>query len=190
MRKILILRGDSLNYRKPFDSWGTIYDNPDVMEDCDLIVFTGGTDITTKLYGQPKLGTTDTPDRQRDTLEHAIYVRALILQLPMVGICRGMQFLNIMNNGTLIQHIEEHTMSTHSITNTDNYGVVRVAGDHHQSILPTGNYKLIDSSSDGVVETIFWNNTRCLGVQWHPEWMEENSKARIYFNDLLNEYVM
>ena len=189
MRKILVLRGDSEDYEKLFTPWGIVIDNIDMLEDVDLVVFTGGTDVNPKLYGETPLPTTQMDNNDRDRREQAVYTRALFLELPMVGICRGAQFLNVMNNGKLRQHIEKHTACTHALY-ANGISIGEVLGDHHQSMLPAGEHQILSTSEDGVVEEVFWPLTRCLGVQWHPEWHKEDDEQYIRFQKMLETYLM
>lgn len=188
-RKILVLKGDSSKYSKPFTEWGKITTDVGKLEDCDLVVFTGGTDVNPSLYGQVSHPETGSPDTQRDKLEQAVYTRALLLELPMVGICRGAQFLTVMNNGSLHQHIIGHQNTTHTI-NTHNGESLQVAGDHHQSMRPEGVHEILAISPDGVPEVVYWPLTRSLAVQFHPEWMDVESEGYQYFQNLLDMYVM
>jgi putative glutamine amidotransferase len=67
-----------------------------------LVVFTGGTDINPRLYGERPHSHTEQPDDKRDTEEKEIFEKALSMDLPMVGICRGAQFLCAMAGGRLV----------------------------------------------------------------------------------------
>ena len=141
----------------------------------------------------------------------------MLMAIPMVGICRGMQFLNVMNGGALVQDIDNHTNCSHPIT-TNTGEVFDVTGDHHQMCLPKGMYemlaysksisnkyegggsfsipeKLVDLSFGANMsviqepEAIYWPNSNSLGVQYHPEWMEEESRGYDYFHELMNKYI-
>ena len=189
MRKILVLEGDSSAYAKLFLEWGQVTHDVDNLEDVDLVVFTGGTDVNPLFYGEKPLDTTQTADTDRDTLERGVYTRALFLELPMVGICRGAQFLNVMNNGKLVQHMHGHGNTEHELL-AGGKVIDIVRGDHHQSMLPSGEHSLLSTSADGVAEEIFWPLSRCLGVQWHPEWHDEGSDSWVRFQKMLELYLM
>jgi len=185
-RNILVLLGDSSPYENPFNEWGRITHDVDELENCVLVVFTGGTDVDPELYGEVRLPTTNTPDTNRDIIEQGVYTRALILELPMIGICRGAQFLNVMNNGKLLQHIDGHSNCEHPVT-TINGDVFDVRGDHHQAMRPEGNHTLLAVSNDGLPEVVIWPHSRCLGVQYHPEWMSDDTDGYLYFQTLLED---
>lgn len=212
MRNILILGKE--DYSVPFEEHGKLLYDVKKLESCDLVVFTGGSDVNPELYGDTKLETTYI-DEARDKEEQLIYNLALFLAIPMVGICRGMQFLNVMNDGYLIQDINNHTNCIHEIC-TNEGEVFEVVGDHHQLCIAGGHHKTLayacnlsdkyltgENFPNGVPtiaeygkvvqdieqEAIWWPNTQCLGVQYHPEWMDEESRGYTYFQDLLTKYI-
>src|SRR5690606_10736450 len=103
----------------------------------DLVCFTGGEDVSPRLYMRhPHRLTQFSPNR--DLQEIGIYLWAKRNGIPCVGICRGGQFLNVMNGGEMLQHIEEGH-------HTQNHLIVPVSGDaptimatstHHQMMIP------------------------------------------------------
>lgn len=214
-RNILVLDGDNSNYEKPFEFWGDIYTGVDYLEDMDLVVFTGGTDVNPSLYGDTPHEETTAPDIQRDTMEQAVYTRALILGIPMVGICRGAQFLCVMNGGSLIQHVNGHRNCEHEIFIKNRTTTINVRGDHHQMLWPKEEFDLLAYSEglstvyetgEGLTnqpeiaftknnivqepEVVHWPLTRCLAIQFHPEWHRDTDPASFYFQDLLDKLVM
>ena len=105
MSRVLIVSG-SLAYRQMFINYGFT-----VVEDiqfADLVCFTGGEDVSPHLYGQPVHPLTFSSVR-RDEKEKAIFDACCERNLPMVGICRGGQFLNVMSGGKMYQHVTNHT---------------------------------------------------------------------------------
>src|SRR5690606_36449796 len=99
----------------------------------DLICFTGGADVSAELYGEEN--TYSFCDPERDEEERIIYDMALAHGIPMVGICRGGQFLNVMNGGKMIQHIEGHSgdREIQTLGSVDE-PVFIIREDHHQGI--------------------------------------------------------
>lgn len=96
----------------------------------DLVVFLGGEDVDPGLYGQKALsGTWFNP--KRDSREAQIYQLARDNQIPMFGICRGMQFLHVMNGGELYQHVHAHGMP-HRIKDALTGEVLMSSSMHHQ----------------------------------------------------------
>ena len=160
------------------------------------VLLTGGSDIHPKRYGRPE----DLPwcleiDEKRDELEIEVIDLAFQRRLPVLGICRGQQMLNVAGKGSLYADIPNflNTAIAHA-GSEDVYHEVRVNGNsllyrisgvssgivnssHHQAVnrLADG-YSATAYSSDGVVEAIEIGDTSlhqfCLAVQWHPERME------------------
>ncbi len=166
--------------------------------ECDGLLLTGGTDIYPGKYGKEN----DTarcwePDFKRDSIEIALIKAALDQNKPILGICRGLQLLNVFLGGTLyidlptdldtiVKHqcdnkyecyhylgIIENSLLfeiTESITGTVN-------SNHHQGIEQLADPLLgIAHTNDGLIEAIQWKNIHeepfLLGVQWHPERMD------------------
>lgn len=78
------------------------------IEEADLVQFTGGSDVFPRLYGEPPHRTTSY-NEGRDEKEKQIYELAQELGIPCAGICRGGQFLNVMNHGRMFQDVDNHT---------------------------------------------------------------------------------
>lgn len=98
----------------------------------DLVVFSGGSDVHPSLYGEKPIPGCYFNER-RDEYEKMIYEKCLELGKPMFGICRGLQFLHVMNGGKLYQDVTHHAGGTHSIIDIDNNELVlSVSSIHHQ----------------------------------------------------------
>ncbi|MGW6293652.1 gamma-glutamyl-gamma-aminobutyrate hydrolase family protein [Streptomyces sp. NPDC055058] len=153
----------------------------------DGLVVAGGPDVEPVHYGAAPDPRTGPPARARDAWELALIRAALDLRIPLLGICRGMQLLNVALGGTLVQHIDGHAgapgvFSSHPVTpvpGTRYAGLVpeesSVPAFHHQAVARLGR-GLIPSAhaADGTVEAVElpapdW----VLGVQWHPEMAED-----------------
>jgi GMP synthase-like glutamine amidotransferase len=111
-------------------------------EEADLILFTGGEDVDPSFYGENKLKVTYS-NPERDRKEQVVYNYALDQGIPMVGICRGGQFLNIMNGGRMWQNVNNHAIGTnHLIEEVLPKGVkrkarvVKATSTHHQMMIP------------------------------------------------------
>jgi putative glutamine amidotransferase len=166
-----------------------------VMEDVDGVLLPGSdSDVDPQIYGEqphPKLGAV-VPEK--DATDLMVLAEAERLNLPVFGICFGMQSLNVSRGGTLIQDIDaqienplKHQQGaprdrdSHAITIeegsrlaalTDGLGEVRVNSHHHQSVAKIGeNLKVTATAPDGVIECIedTRNDRSVIGVQWHPE---------------------
>ena len=157
---------------------------------CDGLVLPGGGDIHPDFYGQP-LQACRQIDRKRDAEELALCLQFLSQGKPVLGICRGMQILNVALGGTLLQHIEGHGTSNgmdglHTVTTQPTeflgqlYGrkfVVNTA--HHQAVLALGEgLQPIQWAADGIIEGIAHRELPAWGVQWHPERLMEGGRWR------------
>ena len=153
----------------------------------DGLVIAGGPDVDPSLYGAEADPRTGPPARVRDAWELALIDAALAARLPLLGICRGMQLLNVALGGTLIQHIDDHVAEVgvfgrHAVKPVPGtlYGDLvpeetDVPTYHHQAVDDLGTGLLPSAhASDGTIEAIelpapAW----VLGVQWHPEMGED-----------------
>lgn len=168
-----------------------------ILDEIDGVLLTGGGDVDPVLYGEERDPTVEDAEPGRDEFEIDLVRRAMSADVPILGICRGSQVLNVAAGGTLVQDIPSAVRSElpHSITEPkdtvahvvtvspgsrlraalgptiDAANTCRVNSRHHQSVgrLGTG---LVSSAvaADGVVEGIEREDgAYCLGVQWHPE---------------------
>jgi len=168
--------------------------NPDeILDRIDGLILAGGADIDPANYGaEPHPATTHTVP-ERDTFEIALAQRALERDMPMLGICRGMQLMNVATGGTLNQHVPEshghddHRRSPGSFDDADHDVrlepgslAARAAGEevhatkshHHQGIDVLGEGLVVTgwADLDELPEAIEAPDKRfALGVQWHPE---------------------
>ena len=153
----------------------------------DGLVIAGGPDVDPARYGAERSPRCGPPAPERDAWELALIRAALDTGTPLLGICRGMQLLNVALGGTLIQHVDDHVAEVgvfgrHAVKPVPGtrYGDLvpeetDVPTYHHQAVdrLGTG---LLDSAhaSDGTIEAIELPHPAwVLGVQWHPEMGED-----------------
>ena len=212
MRRKIYVVGDATDYANWMDG-DLVYK----LEDADLVVFTGGADITPAIYNEPKHPKTFFI-WERDKREMAAFKRALRLKKHMIGICRGAQFLCVMNGGKLVQH-QENWNYFHKIYTHDGQ-TFRITSEHHQAMypfnLPTNEYKILARSKeqskfhlDGNMkelkfgkeecEIVYFPRIKSLGIQGHPEWInrhsfdpiEESAKHTTlpYLQDLLDKHM-
>ncbi|CAL9623156.1 Putative glutamine amidotransferase [Streptomyces sp. enrichment culture] len=154
----------------------------------DGLVIAGGPDVEPVRYGAERHPRTGPPARARDAWELALIEAALAARLPLLGICRGMQLLNVALGGTLVQHLDGHAEvvgvfgghPVEPVPGTRYAGIVpetmSVPTYHHQAVDRLGA-GLVPSAhaADGTVEAVElpaadgW----VLGVQWHPEMGED-----------------
>ncbi|MGI8331474.1 gamma-glutamyl-gamma-aminobutyrate hydrolase family protein [Actinomadura scrupuli] len=155
----------------------------------DGIVFAGGGDVDPSLYGEERHAETGEPQPQRDRFELALLRAAIEADLPFLAICRGMQVLNVVRGGVLIQHLPEvvghegHALGpgkvgTHPVQISVTSAVGKILGDsatvptyHHQAVKRLGTGLVaVAWSDDQVIEAVELQGHRFgLGVQWHPE---------------------
>lgn len=106
------------------------------MDEADLLQFTGGADVSPNLYDEYKHPTTSN-DPARDSREAEYYYLALAQGIPMAGICRGGQFLNVMNGGGMWQDVDSHAIQgTHEAFILGSLLSVQVSSTHHQMMRP------------------------------------------------------
>lgn len=129
------LVGSGIGYGEMFKKRGwEVTQNP---FEADLLQFLGGVDVSPSLYGcHTHLKTTF--DIERDKREQLIFNFALRNHIPMTGICRGGQFLNVMCGGEMYQHIDEHSLpGTHKAIDVRKNIRFNVTSTHHQMMCPT-----------------------------------------------------
>jgi putative glutamine amidotransferase len=177
----------------------------------DGVIFTGGADVDSKYYNQPKHPTNSEDSPKRTEFEIKFLKNLLKEKKPILSICRGMQLINIALGGDLIQDIPSyikteinhksvkngkgylnkvHTVETkensllRKITNKKEFWV---NSNHHQAIGKLGKNLVVSAISpkDNIIEAIEINDypNFFLGVQWHPEFTftDEDKKIFQYF---------
>ena len=185
---IYVVNNYSGEYHIPFTDLGTITSNPEDLTGADLVVFTGGEDVTPSLYGEDPHPFSRW-NLNRDLAEKEIFETALFHGIPMTGICRGSQFLNVMNGGKLIQHLEHHPSHQHSVITEDGELFISNTLHHQASIADPGNGMTVLAQSwpDNCVESFYYAATNCLGVQWHPEMMDQATLAVQWYKKKVRE---
>jgi gamma-glutamyl-gamma-aminobutyrate hydrolase PuuD len=167
--KVYIVGGGS-DFSKMFQSYG--WEVTTDLFKADLVQFTGGADVTPEIYGEKN--TDSHNDFNRDLREAAIFTIAKRIGKPMVGVCRGGQFLNVMCGGSMIQHVEGHTKA-HTITAWYK-GIAKtvlVTSTHHQMMVPEPDngdvLAYTDTVGDADTEVIMYWEDMVLCFQPHPE---------------------
>jgi putative glutamine amidotransferase len=162
----------------------------------DGLVLSGGPDIDPARYGATALETTGAPRPDRDDAEHRLLTAAGAAGVPMLGICRGLQLLNVVRGGTLHQHLPDVLGSTEHAPAPAVYGRHRVdvsadsllartlnrteldvATYHHQAIDRLGSGLTVSAlAPDGTIEAVEDPSLPFfLAVQWHPEVDDDRS---------------
>jgi putative glutamine amidotransferase len=152
----------------------------------DGLVLTGAhTDLHAGLYGEVPRITRGEPNLEHDRADLAVLTAALAIDLPVVGVCRGHQLLNIASGGDLYQDVVgdgattvEHGAGAHPVRTHAGAAMRSLLGrsayvesEHHQAIRRLGRgLRATATSPDGMVESIERTDRRfALGLQWHPE---------------------
>jgi putative glutamine amidotransferase len=166
------------------------------IENYDGIVLSGGIDMHPKYYHSGKTDYPNAPDHfneNRDQFEVAVFEISQQNNIPVLGVCRGMQLVNCVMGGTLTQDIGPVANAIHKYEHNDKaHGINIIPGSllneitgversvtnsaHHQSIKITGEGLQVNCmSDDGIIEGVEWagkeERSFFLGVQWHPERM-------------------
>ena len=171
--------------------------NADRVGEIDGLILTGGGDVHPGRYGrEDKIDLVEEVNEMRDSFEFDVIGRALDRELPILGICRGLQVMNVFLGGTLIidlaaegyrshivregfDHRHELQVVPHSLLDAiSGRGPRKVNSVHHQAVDEVGKGLMISSKSDdGVVESLEWilkdRMPFLLLVQWHPERMSD-----------------
>jgi putative glutamine amidotransferase len=184
--------GGALTLMLPPDD-ALLADPNEALDLIDGLMLAGGADIDPAIYGQERHSETVEVVPERDRFEIALVRAAVERDMPVLGICRGMQLINVAFGGTLLQHLperfghHEHLRvvgtfdgADHDVELVGGSLAARAAGEthhatkshHHQGVDRIGEGLLVSGSCamDGLVEAIEMPGKRfVLGVQWHPE---------------------
>lgn len=190
------------------------FEKAEKVEDADVVVFIGGADVDPSLYNQETMSTSSF-NRERDDLEQEIYEKCVDMGKIMVGICRGAQFLHVMNGGELWQDVENHAGNDHYIVDIEEDVRVQANSYHHQMLMLNSNIEILAVCEDQIsssfkspdlfldlkkegsnanaeieIEAGYYSNTQCFFVQGHPEVGCDAYKSWVMtkFHDLLIEW--
>lgn len=173
---------------------------------CSGLVLSGGGDLDPFYWGELPGPHNGEINPLRDTFEIELARQALTQDIPVLGICRGCQVLNVAAGGSLIQHLDSPGLS-HQQKAPRNYPIhailiernsllmgivgqeqIRVNSFHHQAIRKPGTGLWVTACApDGTVEAVESRQNRfALGVQWHPECLEDRYSA-LLFTALIKE---
>ncbi|MCL2597080.1 MAG: gamma-glutamyl-gamma-aminobutyrate hydrolase family protein [Paludibacter sp.] len=172
----------------------------------DGLLLIGGGDIAPKFYGEKPIPELGKVNPLRDEYELKIIQIAHARNIPILGICRGMQMLNVAFGGSLYQDIfvqndcfllnhqqsEPKNLTTHNVIISKKSRIAKIVGtenldvnsSHHQAVkLIADGFTATAFSNDGICETIESNIFLEIGVQWHPEHLvgeKQNEHLKIF----------
>ena len=179
------------------------------LEFLDGFLLSGGEDVEPSFYGCRREPGCGPSSPLRDAFEIHLVKMALRKHIPLLGVCRGMQVINVAMGGTLHQDIAALGTETmnHLNTETSDYGrfhnimialrsslskvmgesVISVNTSHHQAVDKIGSgLEIISRTEDGIIEGIdYTGNNYLLGVQWHPEAMPEARSTKLLIGDFI-----
>lgn len=177
----------------------------------DGVLLSGGGDISPTLYNETEMFKLGNVRKERDAIEIRLAGWAIEKDLPLLGICRGHQLLNVACGGSLYQHVpEEHPSAirhdtpeslkkdhlVHQVTvSRSSYlfkvletETIEVNSRHHQAVKLTGKGLVVSAlAPDQLIEAIELPGLKfCLGVQWHPENLQSFAVHRRIFEAFIN----
>ena len=160
----------------------------DVVGRLDGLLVSGGADVNPARYGEHPNPRTGAASDARDVSELALLAAAKDIDLPVLGVCRGMQVMAVAAGGRLDQHVPDLVGHDRHCPGVDSYGAITVRIDpgsalgrilgrehvatchHHQSVATHPGYRAIAHADDGLLEAFELTGDRfAIGVQWHPE---------------------
>lgn len=204
MVKQALVLGDPM-YGRPYELMGITCEYVDThntiptpvqLEEADLVLFTGGSDISPALYGAYNTDSHTCPSR--DLIEMGVYLYCLRNKKTMMGICRGSQFLRGASGGKLYQHIDDHGIGGEHAAYFAPFvrslggaaAPITITSTHHQAAMPdVSEVNFIDilfgeSGDTHAVESWIHVDYDIAACQYHPEYMDEESEGMVFFQDL------
>lgn len=185
-----ITEAGGLPVHLPFD--GSLDDYADVL---DGVLLPGGADIEPTRYGHEPHPRAYRPEPERDELEIALFAIAVDRRLPLLGICRGLQLVNVASGGTLHQHVPEHNRldvaphtDVHEVAFAQGSQLAAIYGErrsvnslHHQVVDAIGTSLIVTATADdGTIEGLEHEELPIMAVQWHPEMMTSRASDPVF----------
>lgn len=200
--KVLIIVQDS-SITQMFSMNGWLVTNNTLDPDIQLVQFTGGEDVSPHLYNE-KLHPATRANPLRDAREADLFLE-FKGKIPMAGICRGAQFLNVMSGGSLWQHVTGHGIrDTHPAFDVMSEKTIRVTSTHHQMMIPSNEaIVLLTASISDVkqgferqelgglkddIEALYYPTTSCLCYQPHPEYVDIDHDCQTTYFEYLKTF--
>jgi putative glutamine amidotransferase len=172
-------------------------DNPspeEMFNLCDAFVVTGGVDLDPMTYKDVNTGLSKDIHPSLDLLDSLVIKYAKTTKKPLLGVCRGLQSVNVFLGGTLYQDLAQlglkhsNIPGNHKINTVENdvlkfESEIAVNSYHHQGIkkLATG-LKVIGKQTDGIIEAVVHESLPIIAVQWHPEMRPSSPESKVIFD--------
>lgn len=185
-----VLEAGGLPVHLPLDGDVTEY-----LDRLDGLLLSGGADIAPDRYGHEAHPETEAGEDDRDEFEIAIATDAIARDLPTLGICRGIQVLNVAGGGTLHQHVPTHAFFdsapdhlAHSVSFVEGSTLNKVYGRdrqvnslHHQTVdVLADGFEVTATDPEGGVEGMEHESKPIVAVQWHPEMLPTRPQDPIF----------
>lgn len=165
-----------------------------ILNTADGILFSGGGDIEPGIYKEQRSKECNEPDLVRDYFEIELCAKAMERNIPVLGICRGLQVMCVADGGKILQHIENHSRNDAPRSEVANVDIkdgsllekiigakmLKINSRHHQAVFgETCHLKAVAfCSEDRIIEAMeHRTNMFALGVQWHPESLFERCEG-------------
>lgn len=186
----------------------------DLAEDLDGLVLQGGVDVSPRSYGEEAMRPEWQGDYIRDCYEIGLIHAFKTIKKPVLGVCRGVQVINVAQGGTLYQDIQTqvpgavvhrdwqiYDQNFHEIEIDAGTGLSRLYGAltkakvntvHHQAVKDLGKELVVEarSAKDGVIEAVrYTGESYMFGVQWHPEWHDPRDGSLLDGRKILEEFL-
>lgn len=176
------------------------------IDDADVVIFTGGVDVSPELYGAKRHNSTWS-SVARDIADIEIFLECLKKGVPMYGVCRGAQLLHVLNGGVLFQDVDNHNQPHDMWDAINKTRIDRISSVHHQAcqINTDGRMAILGTSGQTTkrwlsptmfesgprpdIEAFYYRDTLCIGVQGHPEYSGYNYYTK-WCIDLMLKYIV
>ena len=198
---ISVSKGHSENYVRVVEKAGgapVAMHAPMEFDGYDGLLLAGGEDISPELYGEVNEGLSLGMDKEREASDREAFDAFIKAGKPILGICRGMQALNVLCGGTMIQDLGEKCAVHRAENGVDKFHSVKieqgsllhglygnetvVTSSHHQAVKAIAECFVVTAcAQDGTAEAIEHKSLDIVGVQWHPERYEGGAKLIEWF---------
>jgi putative glutamine amidotransferase len=183
-------------------------------DELDALVLMGGSDVCPETYGEKALKPEWNGDRLRDDYEIALLRAFMQRQKPVLGVCRGLQVINVAQGGTLYQDLgtqlpsalnhrdwtiyEQNVHATSFVPGTPlarlypGKSIVKTNSIHHQAVKDLGRDLVVEARAepDQVVEAVRWKGPGyVVAVQWHPEFHDASDASLLDDTPILDEFL-